>query len=798
MKNRFLFGWLFFHGAVILSFLASLLISPSLSFKTSLFDIMPPSSSLREVQEADAKLAAKTGRAVTILAKADSFDKAKAGAEAFFGHYQPASPYFESLSLYLDSSSVSEITRWLHENRFFLIDDDDCGLLEGGNAGELASDALSSIYSAFSLSDLSYLEQDPFLLSERSLKHYFSGGALSATAMALRDDVLFSELGGEFFVLLRGLVSEKGSSLTGKKNSVKNMYETADFVKKDFPGLDFVFSGLPFHSYENASSAQRQISVISLISVILILALFLLIFGSFLPALVSVLAVAFSCCMGLLSVLLIFRSIHVLTFVFGTTLIGTCLDYSIHFFTSWKSQAVSLPGAVVKKRIIRGVTLGFLSTEICFAALFFAPFPLLRQVSLFLAFGLLSAYLSVFALYPGLVGCEKLIRLLDFKLNFSLIQKIIGRKTESERFLPFLRWLPLMIFVLAAVVIAVNFKSFRVKNNIQELYSMSPRMQENEILSAKVLDTGSSGWYFILKGTSEEELLQKNENLDAFLDGAVAAGKMKSYLSVTSFLPSEKRQARSYEAAGRLLPLLSGQYEALGYSENITDCMEAYEKDYSESKGRFLHADDSLLPGAIREGISNIWIGEIEGSFYSCVLPLHVKPEEEAFFREYAESTGGVIFVNKVKDISSQLDELSQNMLRLLGLSFLLVIVILLFCYSPRLVLKISVIPVIISLVTGAVLILCGISLGFFPITGFVLVFGLGLDYIIYGIEGKNSGEKEKERLNDFAILLSFVTTALSFGALAFSDFPPVHTLGLTVFAGLTTAVISSFCLSKS
>ncbi|MBR1723012.1 MAG: MMPL family transporter [Treponema sp.] len=798
MKNKFLLGWLFFHGAVIFSFLASLLISPSLSFKTSLFDIMPPSSSLREVQAADTKLAEKTGRAVTILAKAASFDRAKAGADAFYGHFQPESSCFDSLSLYVDSSSVSEVSRWLHENRFFLIDGDDRVLLESGKAGEIASDALSSIYGAFSISDLSYLEQDPFLLSERSMKHYFLNGAVSATAMALRDDVLFSELDGQFFVLIRGLVSEEGSSLTGKKSSVKSMYEVAELVKKEMPGLDFIFSGVPFHSYENASSAQRQISVISTISVILILVLFLLIFGSFLPALVSVLAVTFSCGMGLVSVLLIYRSIHVLTFVFGTTLIGTCLDYSIHFFTSWKSQAASLSGEAIKKRIVRGVTLGFLSTEICFAALFFAPFPLLKQVSIFLACGLLSAYLSVFALYPGIVSRKNLISFLDFNLNFSLIHKILSRKSRQEKITPLIRWLPLFLFCFSVLVIAANFKSFRVKNNIQELYSMSPKMLENEILSAKVLDTGSSGWYFIVKAGSEEDLLQKNEELDAFLDGAVAAGKMKSYLSVTSFLPSEKRQKESYEAAGRLLPFLSDQYEALGYSENIADYVRAYEKDYSESKKLFFHVNDSQLPEAIRDGISSIWIGEIDGSFYSCVLPLHVKAEEEAFFREYAESSGGVFFVNKVKDISAQLDELSQNMLKLLGLSFLLVIVILLFCYSPRLVLKITAIPVIICLVTGAVLILCRISLGFFPITGFVLVFGLGLDYIIYGIEGKKSGEKEKERLNDFAILLSFVTTALSFGALAFSDFPPVHTLGLTVFVGLTSAVISSFCIAKS
>ena len=142
--------------------------------------------------------------------------------------------------------------------------------------------------------------------------------------------------------------------------------------------------------------------------------------------------------------------------------------------------------------------------------------------------------------------------------------------------------------------------------------------------------------------------------------------------------------------------------------------------------------------------------------------------------------------MNKVKDISSQLDVLSKTMLRMLVIAFVLVIVILLFCYKPAQVLKIAAVPVLVMLVTTSVLVLAKIHISFFPITALVLVFGLGLDYIIYAVEGSG----EKSNLTSFAILLSFVTTALSFGALAFSNFPPVYMLGLTVFVGLTTAVL--------
>lgn len=773
MKNKFLFSWILFHVLVLISFLISLAFSSKINFATSLFDILPPSSALHEIQAADSSFAAKTGRSVTILAKGNSFEAAKSLAEKFYSEFE-GSEYFDSLSLYFDPDSVSEITSWLHKNRFMLLSEEDCDLLEAGGAGEIAGEALSSVYGAFNFSDLSYIDEDPFLLSERSLRRFLEGGAVSSTAMALRDDVLAAEKDGVFYVLIRGLVSEAGASLTGKKSTVRQVYAAAERILAQVrndgadaqPFADFIFSGVPFHSYENAVSAQRQISVISTVALVLIVLVFLWIFRSFVPAFVSALAVAFSCGIGFVSVLLFFRGIHVLTFVFGTTLIGTCLDYSIHYFVKWK---ISDSGKTVRKSILRGITLGFVSSEICIAALFFAPFPLLKQVSVFLFTGLASAYLSVVALYP-LLPMPKDVRI--FKISLPCFESKLARLV------------PAVLVFLSVLVILLNLRSFTIKNDIRALYSMSEKMMRNEITSAQVLNTGSSGWYFIVKADSEEKLLQKNEELSAFLENTISELKKGSFLSVSQFIPSEKNQARSWKAAENLIALADSQYEALGF-----DGASSYEENYLSLKNHFVYSGDSDIPSAIKDAVSSLWIGEIDGEFYSCVMPLHLNDKKsESVFREYADSNEGIFFVNKTADISGQLDVLSKTMLKMLALAFAAVLVILLFCYPPRLVLKIAAIPGTVTIVTAAVLILCKVPLSFFPVTAIVLVFGLGLDYVIYAIEGKKS--------NSFAIILSFVTTALSFGALALSTFPPVHTLGLTVFVGLTTAVVTAFCVS--
>lgn len=81
----------------------------------------------------------------------------------------------------------------------------------------------------------------------------------------------------------------------------------------------------------------------------------------------------------------------------------------------------------------------------------------------------------------------------------------------------------------------------------------------------------------------------------------------------------------------------------------------------------------------------------------------------------------------------------------------------------------------------------------FFSITGMILSFGLGLDYVIYMIENERREEdSEYANLESYAIILSFFTTAVSFGALALSSFVPVHLMGLSIFIGLSTGFVST------
>jgi predicted exporter len=853
--------WLVFHAGLLAALGLSILAAGPVSISADFFDILPNSRFRKSVAAADRFLGDINGRNVYILAGSADFDEAKRGAEALYGLFAGDSGgkggerdgVFETLSLYAGENTLGEFTDFLFRYRYVLMDESTRDLLENGGAEDIAGSALAEAYGPVNFSSLDYIDLDPFFLVDRGIKTTLlplllsgdSGGNLSP-----RDGVLAAQDGELWYVLIRGRLESGGLALTNKNSAVKKIYAACDLASAENPGLRFVYSGVPFHSYESSSGAQREISLISTITLIIIICLFVCVFRSVIPVFVSLSAVLVSILTALVSALLFFREVHILTLVFGTTLIGTCVDYSVHYFFHWKYNGELKTGTDIRSRIIKSVSLSCVSSLVCFTVLLFAPFVILKQFAVFSLAGLLSSFLSVTCLYPlikkkevagkinrepheqkrdfgqnirvahacpGLrqaqqprsrrvVGKEPVPKLIDCALArmvlglalavfqaFRLAQLRMSRLlSQNFSFGKASSVCLLAMIAVSLTLIFINRKQVRLENNIAALYTMSASLLESEKTSARVLNHGSSSWYFIVSGASPEETLEREEALRAFLDAETARGNLGSYLAVSLFIPSTARQERNFRAAGNLLPLADSQFAALGFPP---EAVEEFRRDFASARGRYLLPGEEI-PGILRELVSSLWIGalpgEMDGRYYSCVLPRHVKNAET--FR--AAAFDGVFLVNKVEDIGNELDALTKNMLLLFLAAYACIAVMVKLFYSWSKTLRICLVPFLLILVTLAVLVCADIALSFFPAVGLVLVFGLGLDYMFYITENEKSRGIGGGDIAIQAVHLSFATTALSFGALALSGFTPVHTFGLTVFAGLSAAYVSAMLLT--
>jgi predicted exporter len=778
MPVRGYWPWLLFHLTIPLLLFFSVSIKGPIRINTMLFDMLPRSGQSRSVMEADMVLGERSGRELVILAAAPDFEDAKKGTQMLYAEFEH-SPDLENISLYFDSEVMAEFSRYLFDYRFVIAGRQTLELLENGGAEEIAQDALASAFGAFNFIPLTHIENDPFLLAERRMQEFLSSSLLGGGGLSVKEDVLAAQKDGTWHVLLRLTLSPRAASLRAGQNAVGKVYTIAPEIKKSIPGLEFYFSGIPFHSYESSSGAQREISLISTITIIIILIMFLYTFRSFLPVFFSVAAAGISLGVAAAAALLVFREIHIITFVFGTTLIGTCVDYSAHFFVHWKGNTTLKTGGEIRSHISKSVIMSFISTEICFCVFLFAPFPILKQFAVFSMAGLLSSFLTCFCVYPRLKIPE------EEKRRFALFEGRILPRLKNTSLPRFIR--PALAAALPAAalgLLVINFSSVKIENNLSSLYTMSASLLESEKRAARVLDYGSSGWYFIVTGSSPEETLENEERLTARLEKEITGGNLGSFLGTSVFVPSIKKQKETYGLIKTLLPLAPAQFEYLGFPPEYA---HDFENEFA-SATRYCFPEDA--PSLA--GISKLWIGEHGAGCYSCVLPL--KPTDEAVFRAIAEELDYVYFINKAKDIGRDLDTLTRTMLLFFLAAYIVISVVVCVVYPRRDSVKICAIPLLLVLSALTVLALNKIPLGFFSVAALVLVFGLGLDYIFYMIGKKHGGEI---RLTSLAVVLSFLTTLLSFGALVLSSFTPTHIFGLTVSAGLGAAFIFAMLLQS-
>jgi len=772
--------WLAVHLSIPLLLALSIFIAGPVRINTMLFDMLPRSNQSRAVMEADMILGEKIGREIVILSAAPDFENAKKGAQMLLTEFDH-SPDFEKKFLYFDSAVMDEFSRYLYDYRFVIAGKQTFDLLENGGAEEIAQDALASAFGAVNFFPLDNIENDPFLLADRRMREFLSSSLLAGGSLNIKEDVLAAQKDGTWYVLFRLILAPQAASLKSGQNAVGKIYALAPEIKKSVPGLEFYFSGIPFHSYESASGAQREISLISSITVIIILILFLYAFRSVLPVFSSILAAGVSLGIASAAALLVFREIHIITFVFGTTLIGTCVDYSVHFFVHWKGNPSLKNGTEIRSCISKSVIMSFISTEICFCVFLFAPFPILKQFAVFSMAGLLSSFLTCFCIYPRLKIPEQNKRrfpLLESKIFLRLKNISLPKITRPA--------LTAALILIVLTLLVFNSSAIKIENNLSSLYTMSAPLLESEKKAAQILDYGSSGWYFIVAGSSEEETLENEENLVMRLEEEIRLGNLGSFIGTSVFIPSIKKQKETYNAMKAMLPMVPAQFEYLGFPQNYA---QNFEKEFASAK-YCLPKDAQAI--SITD-ISKLWIGEKNGKYYSCVLPL--KPKDEAVFRAIAEELDYVYFVNKAKDIGRDLDTLTKTMLLFFLAAYIVISVVVCTAYPKADSIKICAVPFLLAMTAVAVLAINKIPLSFFSVAALVLVFGLGLDYIFYMI-GKKQGEEKP--LTSLAVVLSFLTTLLSFGALVLSSFTPTHIFGLTVSAGLGAAFIFAMLLQTS
>lgn len=552
------------------------------------------------------------------------------------------------------------------------------------------------------------------------------------------------------------------------QNSVLAVYENAkQDVLKQYPNVEFHVAGIPMHAAAASAQANKEMSLFGSISMAGIVLLIVLAFRSF----KSVLLVSFSLLVGTLigfiATVLIFKQIHVVTLVFGTSLIGVAEDYGVHFIAARQNMPKSNSWQV-RRFISTSLLLALITTVLAYACLGLAPFPGLRQIAVFSAAGLVGAWLTVVVLFPWLT-----------QKPFSSTR---AQKIFSDMWLRFINWrkfgslkLPVTLIILAAL--STGWFNLSIKDDLKNLQNSPQWLIDNQDFVSQIMGQSNSQ-YYIVTGNTQEELLVNEEKLRAHLDTFVATKELGGYRAVSEWLPSLSQQKAN---------------ETLSVGKTkILESKLGLQADTGSHMGNYIEPENWL-----KQPVANLfksqWLGQQNDQRWASIVNLTGKSSTATLekLQKLQQDVPQTIWVDNLANYSSLMSAYSHKILNFIGLAYLGTLLLLSIRFKKRAFL-ILLPPIAASALVLAFLGWMSIPIQLFTVLPLLLILGMGVDYGIFLVE-----HVEEQQEMWLTICLCAISTILSLGVLSFSTTPALHILGLTLTIGITATWVVSAMVGK-
>jgi predicted exporter len=520
-------------------------------------------------------------------------------------------------------------------------------------------------------------------------------------------------------------------------------------------GAQVIAAGVPLFAAAASEQAEREIHTIGLGSLLGIVALTLLAFRSIRPRLLVALSMAVGLAVAASVSLLVYGELHLVTLVFGASLLGVAENYGSNYFSARQGLEAHERWAMLRRQI-PVVSLAMATTVIGYALLALPPFPGLRQIAVFSAVGLVAAFVTVLWWFPLLDGAGRLAptRFAHWLGSRRALWPSLGRRGLT------------LLFVASALLVAWGASRLKVDDDIRQLQSAPAALVAQQREFARLMQAPGLAQFFVVRGASEQQLLEREEALTARLRGMKVDAQ-----AVSDWLPSLRRQredaALCARRAAELQPVLAGK---LGQPVTLA----AAQRTEIEPQ--------AWLASPVSEPLRAQWLGRLGENHVSVVL-LRGAEGSETRTALAALKLDGVAWVDKVGEVSQLLGRYRQLMSIVLVLGFVLTWAALAWRFG-RASWRALAPTALASLLTVALLAICGQVLQLFHILPLLILLGLGVDYGIFLLEQPGRAETRPF----LSVTLAAASTLLSFGLLALSGTPALQAFGLTLLIGVFLA----------
>lgn len=714
--------------------------------------LLPQDANDPVLNDVTRRIADASAQKIVVLLGADDASGARAAAEAYRGTLesldrQTPLPFAESEAM----------AGWFDAARAFFLPWRDRLLtpvqrerLQQESPGALAQEALAALYGPIGAPRLAQWQADPLNLWTQ----WWQSRAVAAGLRFDADGLLHAQ--DRVWTVLQFEMRGSAFRLDGEPVIGQALDSAAAAARTLRPDLSELRAGVPLHAEAAAVRASREMNLIGWGSLAAVLLLAWLAFGSLRPIALVALSLLVGLATALSVTVLVFGKVHLLTLVFGASLVGVAEDYGIHWFAS-RQRHPQLERARLLRLLFPGMLMAWLTSALAYLALGLASIPGLQQMAVFSVVGLAAAFATVVCWFPWI----------DRQPPATRLSRAMGDWTARwPRMAPTAGWALLGCLALGWTIFGLS--RLEANDDLRNLQSSPPALMAQQIEISRLLSMPSPAQFYLVQAPDVETLLEHERSLTARLASEAAQGRINGYRAISDWLPSREQQAHDAALTRRVeTAVLDEVAEVTGEPLERTDFATAP-----------LTLQDWLASPASLP-LRQLWLGASGTGVASVVLVDAMGGDVMlAALRAQADGLEGVRWVNRTAELSALLAHYRQGMSWLLLAGAILVALVLLARYR-REAWRAGLPTLIASLLTVATLGWLGQPLQLFNVLALLLLVGMGIDYGIFLLEHRGDGSAW------LAVCVGAASTWLSFGLLALSGTPALHAFGLTLLLGI-------------
>jgi len=561
------------------------------------------------------------------------------------------------------------------------------------------------------------------------------------------------------------------------KRLVRTMNHVRDEIRTQYPGIDILYHGTIILAGGNSERMSGDIYITVSIAMVIILILLSICLKRPMYQVLTVSALLFGTLLALAVLYLYQGGVSIMSMGIGAIVLGVAFSYVLHVLIHYIYTG---DVQMTMKEQTKPVLLGSLTTIGAFAGLLFTQSRLLSDFGFFALLVITGTTLFSLVFIPHFLPKKYTPN----ERAFRFLERINAYPIDRNKFI--------VILTILWVALCIAFSGrYQFDSNLLNIGYVSDDCARAEASWAEWMNDGKTELYFASVAPTVEEALE-----------ALPRIEQESGTKVSLLMPSLQQQAQRIEAWENYF---TPEKQAEVWRNVTKACQEEgidpsmflpFQQMMSSPEQPELLSEAGLLPQPILDNL----LEEANGQAL-VYFSLTCSPEEAEAVKDRLTAQEGCMLMDPYYYCTDLVELLHDDFNLIMWISSAFVFLLLLFSYRNIWLTLIALSPMVLSWYT----VLGAMALFHQPfnlvnIIVSSFVFGIGVDYSIFILEGLLKGDEKSPTMmyNKTAISLSAVILIICMLILGFAKHPAVQSISFASLVGMITTIMLSYTLEPN